>query len=165
MCPTVGWRSRDGRAVRSRQEVVERAAAYLLEHLEAPIPLSRICRMVGRSERGLRDAFYAVHQMSPKQWVLAQRLQRARRALIDMRSAEVTVTSVAMDNGFNQLGRFAGTYRQVFGETPSATLRGHLAELPRTKGHTHVGTNSRSDAEPIQPAAVGHYSGHAAGRY
>jgi AraC family ethanolamine operon transcriptional activator len=80
--------------------------------------------MVGRSERGLRDAFYTVHQMSPKRWVLAQRLQRARRALIEVRSAEVTVTRVAMDNGFHQLGRFAVTYRQAFGETPSETLRG-----------------------------------------
>ena len=165
MCPMVRGRSQAGRPLPSRQEVVERAAAYLLEHLEAPVPLSRVCRMVGRSERGLRDAFYAAYQMSPKQWVLAQRLQRARRALIDIRSAEVTVTRVAMDNGFNQLGRFAGTYRQVFGETPSETLRGHLAELPKLKGHAHVGTSARTDAAPIQPAALERYTGHADGRH
>ena len=82
------------------------------------------CANVCTGERGLRDAFYTVHQMSPKRWVLAQRLQRARRALIEVRSAEVTVTRVAMDNGFHQLGRFAVTYRQAFGETPSETLRG-----------------------------------------
>jgi AraC-like DNA-binding protein len=37
----------------------------------------------------------------------------------------VTVTMVAGRWGFVHLGRFAGQYRQLFGETPSETLRTH----------------------------------------
>jgi transcriptional regulator GlxA family with amidase domain len=33
------------------------------------------------------------------------------------------VTDVAMQLGFGHLGRFAGHYRELYGEAPSATLR------------------------------------------
>jgi AraC-like DNA-binding protein len=33
------------------------------------------------------------------------------------------VTDVATELGFLELGRFAVKYRQIFGETPSSTLR------------------------------------------
>jgi adenylate cyclase len=50
------------------------------------------------------------------------RLTKARRELEQVRT-HTTVTKVALANGFNELGRFAGHYRAMFGETPSATLR------------------------------------------
>jgi AraC-like DNA-binding protein len=37
--------------------------------------------------------------------------------------AGATVSDVAARWGFYQFGRFAAQYRQLFGETPSATLR------------------------------------------
>ena len=47
----------------------------------------------------------------------------ARRALMMATPATVTVAAIAMDHGFWELGRFATTYRSLFGESPSATLR------------------------------------------
>ena len=76
------------------------------------------------SERGLRNAFNAVRGMSPKRCEIHDRLNEVRRALRDRRSASVTVTDVATEFGFFELGRFAGRYKAVFGETPSETLRG-----------------------------------------
>ena len=37
--------------------------------------------------------------------------------------AGMTVGRAAAEVGFFQFGRFAGSYRQAFGELPSATLR------------------------------------------
>jgi transcriptional regulator GlxA family with amidase domain len=107
----------------SQRKVVDFAEAYVRAHLDAPIPLARLCRMVGLSERGLRNAFYGVHGISPKRWMLAERLLSVRRALSDA-PHPTTVTRAAMGFGFYDLGRFAAVYKLAFGEAPSETLRG-----------------------------------------
>jgi len=107
---------------RSRAAVVERAESYLRAHAGLPISVSQLSRVVGLSERGLRNAFYVVRGMSPTQSMLHARLLGARRALIE-RDRPVTVTDVAVRFGFFELGRFAATYRRTFGESPSDTLR------------------------------------------
>jgi AraC-like DNA-binding protein len=87
------------------------------------VPLTTLCRVVGISERGLRNAFYGVHGVSPKRWIVAERLQLARCALLRGGATGGTVTGVATNFGFYELGRFAATYRGAFGEAPSDTLR------------------------------------------
>ena len=110
--------------------VVGRAEAYLRAHIDTHIPVARLSHVLGVSERSLRNAFYAVHGMGPKRWILAERLEGVHRVLRQDRSRPVTVTGVATDYGFNELGRFAVSYREAFGETPSATLRGTLMRSP-----------------------------------
>ena len=107
----------------SRQEAVERAEAYVRAHIDTPVTLSMLCRLVGLSERGLRDAFYSVRGMGPKRWIVGVRLQGVRSALTDECGEATTVTDAAADYGFYELGRFAAIYREAFGEAPSDTLR------------------------------------------
>jgi transcriptional regulator GlxA family with amidase domain len=121
--------------------VVKRAEAYIRAHFDAPIPISRLCRVAGVSERGLRNAFYGVHGMGPKRWMLNERLMHTQIALRASRSA-TTVTEVATDFGFYQLGRFAAIYKKTFGEAPSETLhagfvRGRSTHNPK-KEHSDV---------------------------
>ena len=110
----------------SRQEAVERVEAYMRCHLDTPVRVSVLCRLVGLSERGLRNAFYSVKGMGPKRWIAAVRLQCVRTALTDARGEAITVTHAAADYGFYELGRFAAKYREAFGETPSDTLRSRM---------------------------------------
>ena len=107
----------------SRLETVERAEAYVRAHPGTSVPISRLSRIVGLSERCLRNAFYGVRGMSPRRRFIAERLEDARRALRDGHG-NTTVTGVATRYGFYELGRFAASYKDAFGETPSATLRG-----------------------------------------
>jgi AraC family ethanolamine operon transcriptional activator len=53
-----------------------------------------------------------------------ERLQDVRRALSDSGTGQATVASIATEYGFYELGRFAGAYKEAFGEVPSETLRG-----------------------------------------
>jgi transcriptional regulator GlxA family with amidase domain len=126
----------------SRRAVVERAEAYVRAHFDAPIPISRLCRVTGVSERCLRNAFYGVHGMGPKRWMLTERLMHTQLALRASRSA-TTVTEVATDFGFYQLGRFAAIYKKTFGEAPSETL--HAAGFVRGRS-THNPKKEHSDA-------------------
>ena len=67
--------------------------------------------------------------------MLAERLEGVRRALSDAGTRPTTVTGVATDYGFCELGRFAATYRKAFGEMPSVTLRGTRRTIgPQTQG-------------------------------
>ena len=115
---------RDPGAIPAWQKTVALAEMYLRANMKASVSVSTLCRIVGRSERGLRDAFYRVHGMGPKRWMLEERLHGARRALSEVHTRPITVTGVATDHGFYELGRFAVIYKQTFGEAPSQTLRG-----------------------------------------
>jgi transcriptional regulator GlxA family with amidase domain len=46
-----------------------------------------------------------------------------RRALLRAGSSTTTVTRIATDHGFWELGCFSVNYHAMFGETPSETLR------------------------------------------
>lgn len=124
-------------ASRSRREAVERVDAYLRAHIDDPVPVSTLCRMVGLSERGLRDAFYSVKGMGPKRWIVTVRLHGVRHALTHSQGVPTTVTHAAAEYGFYELGRFAALYREAFGETPSDTLRfanqEHAASVQETR--------------------------------
>ena len=106
-----------------RIAVVEQAESYVREHLDTRVPVSRLCRVVGLSERGLRNAFRSVRGMSPTQYMRSVRLRDVRRALRTSEGRRATVTNVATSYGFYELGRFAAAYREAFGEVPSETLR------------------------------------------
>jgi transcriptional regulator GlxA family with amidase domain len=46
-----------------------------------------------------------------------------RRALLRADASTATVTRLATDHGFWELGRFSVTYRKLFDESPSQSLR------------------------------------------
>jgi AraC family transcriptional regulator, ethanolamine operon transcriptional activator len=114
----------------SRREAVERTEAYIRSHAGTVIPLSELCRIVGLSERSLRNAFYDVRGASPKRCLQDERLLEVRRALTKAVARQTTVTGVATENGFYELGRFARVYKEMFGEAPSVTLREAISNRP-----------------------------------
>jgi hypothetical protein len=56
-------------------------------------------------------------------------MEAVRHALEAARPGEATVTRIATDFGFFELGRFAAMYTSLFGERPSDTLRGDPAAM------------------------------------
>lgn len=113
----------------SRGQVVQRASAFLRDHVAEGVRIAHLSRVVGVSERTLRNAFRREHGVSPKQFDVRRRLDSARCALCDI-AGRNTVTTIATQYGFFDLGRFARIYKNAFGESPSQTMRGH-GVMPR----------------------------------
>lgn len=84
--------------------------------------ISELCVVAHVSERRLRQAFTSEFDTPPSRFFRMWALTEAHRRLSKPRTSS-SVTGVALDLGFEHLGRFAGQYRAVYGEAPSATLR------------------------------------------
>jgi AraC-like DNA-binding protein len=83
--------------------------------------LPEICSRIGVSGRTLRLCCREHLGMGPKRFLMLRRMQLARRALRGA-AADATVTDIATEFGFWELGRFAVEYKALFGESPSDTL-------------------------------------------
>jgi AraC-like DNA-binding protein len=82
-----------------------------------------LCATLGVPERTLRMCCTDFLGVSPTRYFLLRRLNKARLALLRADRVTASVAEIARSCEFSELGRFAVTYRSVFGETPSATLR------------------------------------------
>ena len=87
-----------------------------------PLHLPEVCAAIGVSERTLRLHCLEHLGLSPHRYLLLRRMNQARRALAEANPTGTTVTAVATEFGFWELGRFSVAYRNLFGEPPSVTL-------------------------------------------
>ncbi|CAM3525258.1 AraC family transcriptional regulator [Tsukamurella ocularis] len=119
-------------------------AALPEEESGAPVPRPRIVKRVidrihadpgrawtaadmaeaaGVSVRRLQEGFRLYVGVSPREYLLDVRLDRAHHDLVRASPMD-TVADVAMRWGFHHTGRFAAAYRRRYGVAPSATRRG-----------------------------------------
>lgn len=101
---------------------VLRAEREMRERMATPLTIARLADVAGVSDRTLHDGFRRFRATTPMGRLTALRVAAARCRLLDA-EAGITVGQVATEVGFFQFGRFARTYRNAFGELPSATLR------------------------------------------
>jgi len=111
-----------GRLPRTRVgqlQALKRAREYLEAHLNETIRMADVCAYASVSLRTLERLFCHELQVLPSGYILARRLENVRRALSSGKWVERTVTDIAMDHGFNHLGRFSAEYHRQFGVYPS----------------------------------------------
>jgi AraC-like DNA-binding protein len=122
------------------RQIVDRVAWLAQQHSGESMRIDDLCTIAKVSQRMLRRAFHHVHGTAPCRFIRRLRMNEAMKALSSPASPTITVTQVATDFGFLELGRFAVEYRSVFGECPSMTLRRALASqsfrsaMPRELG-------------------------------
>jgi AraC-like DNA-binding protein len=122
LCLTEGH-SDDVRNVhRHRATVMRRLEEVLTSTPDRPLYMPQLCTTVGASYTTLRDCCQEYLGMSPKRYLWLRRMHLVRRVLKSADAEKTTVTEIATDYGFWELGRFAGAYRSLFGEPPSAAL-------------------------------------------
>jgi AraC-like DNA-binding protein len=91
---------------------------------EPPPSFTEIGAALGVSRRVLRECCEKHLGMSPSDYRRLRGMQRVHRALCREDPDTATVSEVARRCGFRDLGGFAANYRALYGELPSATLRG-----------------------------------------
>jgi transcriptional regulator GlxA family with amidase domain len=102
--------------------VMRRFRRAVEQNPDQPLYIPELCAAIGVSDRTLRVCCQEQLGMSPKRYLLLRRMHLARGALRDSAPGMTTVTEIATQYGFWQFGRFAGEYKSLFGEAPSATL-------------------------------------------
>jgi AraC-like DNA-binding protein len=102
--------------------IVARFEEFLEANPNTPLYLTEVCAAIGTAERTLRIACEEHVGMGPIRYLHLRRMHLVRRALLRADSS-TTVTRIATDHGFWELGRFAVAYRELFGEVPSVTLK------------------------------------------
>jgi AraC-like DNA-binding protein len=116
-------------------DVATRAIELMRTYPEAPWTTGKLARKMGVSARALQKAFARSDALPPMTYLRHLRLHRVRSELLEADPRSVTVTAVAGRWGFVHFGRFAQQYRQLFGESPSTTLRGQSARAEPKQRH------------------------------
>lgn len=114
---------REGRPTVPRDEIVRRCKRLMEERYAEPIRVDDLLKVSQVSERTLRRAFNEYYGIGPIRYLQLRQHHRVRRVLSAMDPESTTVTKVLFSNGVANLGRFATTYKNLFGELPSDTLR------------------------------------------
>lgn len=103
---------------RPREPRLARAVETMEAHLDDPVPVARLARLVGVSPRQLQTLFHAGFGVGPRTHYLSLRLNRARRLLLETRAP---VLDIAAATGFATPASFARAYRRLHGESPTRT--------------------------------------------
>ncbi|MEU6214523.1 helix-turn-helix transcriptional regulator [Streptomyces sp. NPDC047023] len=102
-----------------------RGVAFMEANAHRDVSLAQIAAAAAVTPRALQLAFRREAQCTPWQYLRTVRLARAHA---ELRAAEAgsgaTVGEIARRWGFGHQGRFATAYRQVYGVSPTVTLRG-----------------------------------------
>jgi transcriptional regulator GlxA family with amidase domain len=122
-CLTADDASGRPRTRRHHADIMVRFEDVLNAQNGQQLNMPALCSAIGVPERTLRVCCAEFLGMSPTRYLLLRRLNMARSALRRADPETATVAGIARIHQFPELGRFAVTYRTVFGEMPSATLR------------------------------------------
>lgn len=106
--------------------IVQKAAQFIREHHAEDCSLRDIARVVGRSDRHLRQHFNDVLGVSPRRYLLQYRIRKAQQ-LIEFSS--FAFKEIAEKVGFKTVHHFTRAFHDICGETPGGWRRKYQAGI------------------------------------
>jgi len=103
-----------------------RLLSWIAKNLDRPLPREELARQAGMSLRTFHRVFQRSLQMSPHEYVMRERIRRAREMLDDA-GHPLPVTEIALACGFEDSNYFSRSFREATGQTPSAYRNGKKA--------------------------------------
>jgi transcriptional regulator GlxA family with amidase domain len=80
-------------------------------------PVARLARVSGVAAAHFARSFKEAFGVPPHRYLLTRRIERATTLL---RDTDLSITEIAFETGWESLGTFGRTFRDVTGESPSA---------------------------------------------
>lgn len=118
----MGMRGDDAEIAQQRGGKAARLSAIRADILgnlsQSNLSTKLIAARHGISPRYVRKLFEE-NETSFSSFVLAERLAKAQRMLIDRRYANLNIAQIAHENGFGDVSYFNRTFRRRYGATPS----------------------------------------------
>jgi len=96
--------------------VLLRLKAHLAEHRHERVPLGKMARSLGVSDRHLRRIFRDAMGVSPQEWVIGEKVKQAAHLLVEGDSVKATVEKA----GFTSDSHLHRAMLRVYGVSPSA---------------------------------------------
>jgi transcriptional regulator GlxA family with amidase domain len=95
--------------------------------------VSRLAKVSGVSQAHFARSFKQAFGIPPHRYLLTRRIERATALL---RDTDLPITEIAFQTGWESLGTFGRTFRDIAGESPSAnrkrarSIRNGLEQVP-----------------------------------
>jgi AraC-like DNA-binding protein len=105
------------RAIEDRNRRMLRARDAMDRAFAQPLDVPALARIVHASPAHFSRQFRATFGETPHHYLQRRRVERAMELL---RETDAPVSEVCLDVGFNSLGTFTRTFREIVGEPPSA---------------------------------------------
>lgn len=104
--------------------IIKRTKAYIEENLDQPLSLESVSEVVHCNSFYLCKLFKKVNGYSFTEYINHQRLQKAKRLLMNQ---DMRISEVAMDSGFQSITHFNRVFRKYAGCSPSEFRKNHEA--------------------------------------
>ena len=97
-------------------DLVAAAEAYLRQRFAEPVQMPELVRHIGLSRARMFELFKSVTGLTPNDYLLRYRIERARELLT---STQRNITDIAMATGFSSSQYFSNVFRKYTGLSPS----------------------------------------------
>lgn len=105
-----------------RPAMMDRLDRYLDSNLERKIATEDMASLTGLSMFYFSRKFKLTTGLSPYEYVLVRRVQRARSLLL---SSDHSIAEIALETGFSSQSHFTTVFKQVLGQTPGKFRESH----------------------------------------
>ncbi len=104
----------------TKHKVMEKLRQHIDRNIKQNLSVKNLLDICHMSERSLYYLFRENESMTPLSYIQQRKIERVYRELSTQRTTK-SITQIAMEYGFSNLGRFSQLYRNQVGELPSVT--------------------------------------------
>ncbi len=107
---------------KARTRVAKLAHEYIEDHYAEAVHMADLCRVTAVGSRTVQRSYREYFAITVSNYHQTVRLDSARRQLASAKLEETSVTRIAMDSGYEHLGRFSVDFHRRFGQVPRNVL-------------------------------------------